>query len=211
MKLRNSLRLAAAVFGVVAAYCGTRSTRQCTSGSTRTAASSTATRRPRASRRSACNRRRAGRSRRGSRHGDQGRRDQEAHAAAHRRRGEGQTRIASTRTWRARSASRRSGASRSLREDTNVYRYNEKGEKVFFEHRRARKRHRPEPEAHARPRLHAGDPALGRQAPCAPACAKRALLLFQVGLVDLDVGLRLQAGEVGIEHLAPELLADAAR
>src|SRR5450631_3668613 len=44
---------------------------------------------------------------------------------------------------------------------------------------------------------------------CWGAQPLRTLFLFEVGLVDLDVGLRLEARNVGIEHLPTQLLTDA--
>ena len=70
---------------------------------------------------------------RGSRPGDQGRRDPQAHAAAHRRRREGAE--GSRRGESAAHAVPAGGWARvrSLRQDANVYRYNEKGDKVFLD------------------------------------------------------------------------------
>src|SRR5665811_1565072 len=52
--------------------------------------------------------------------------------------------------------------------------------------------------------------ALALTAPTAPAtAAPKKLFLVQIGLVDLDVGLALQARQIGIEQLVPDLVPDA--
>ena len=107
------------------------------------------------------------------------------------------------------------GRIRTLREDVNVYRYNEKGEKVFFEPaERESDRRQREDDARSELRASAGGadeltqrwpvrrstPARRqrrrRRASAAGASPER-YFFSSVRLVDLDVGLRLEAREVG--------------
>ena len=110
--------------------------------------------------------------------------------------------------------------SRPCASDVAVFRYNEKGEKVFYEAAERETAIAENQKAAARPELPAAaDDVSAGQRPLAsgidlPGAAKSRppasrLFLFQVGLIDLDVGLALQARQIGVEHLVADLVADA--